>query len=161
MSTSEEDSANSIENRLTSTSGFNLDNYKWSTLLPLIGGGFYVAPVIVGDSEKYRVGYGFHNTYLFVFEQGGIVAAVTFLYLLYTTIRKLNRVRKVGVSTDSAFAIAALSYILASLPVYLAGQIFWMGHDSGHFNAFLIIVMLLALRPTKVALIPRNAPAYS
>jgi hypothetical protein len=134
---------------LNSTSGFNLDNYKWSTLLPLIGGGFYVTPMIVGDSESYsyRVGYGFHNTYLFVFEQDGIFAALAFLYLLYAIIRKLNFLRNVGVAADRAFAIAALSYMLASLPVYLAGQIFWKGFDTGHFNAFLLIVLLIALRP--------------
>jgi hypothetical protein len=138
---------NSVENRLASISRFDLDNYKWSTLMPLIGGGFYVVPMIDGASERYRVGYGFHNTYIFAFEQGGIFAAVAFLYLLYAIIRKLNRVRNVGAAADRAFAIAALSYMLASLPVYLAGQIFWMGFNTGNFNAFLLIVLLIALRP--------------
>jgi len=145
-----EGSHNSIENRLTSVFRLNLDNYKWSTLMPLIGGGFYVAPTIEGSYERYRVGYGFHNTYLFAFEQGGILAAIVFLYFLYAIIRKLNRVRKVGAAADRAFAIAALSYMLASLPIYLAGQIFWMGFESGHFNAFLLIVLLIASRPTVV-----------
>jgi O-antigen ligase len=132
--------------------------------MPLIGGGFYVVPIIDGPSERYRVGYGFHNTYIFGFEQGGIFAAVTFLYFLYAIIRKLYRVRNVGTAADRAFSIAALSYMLASLPVYLAGQIFWMGFETGHFNAFLLIVLLIALRPVvmtagKSAMqIPR--PAY-
>lgn len=142
-----EHSGNSIENRLASIFWFDLDNYKWKKFMPFIGGGFYVAPTIAGSSERYRVGYGFHNTYLFAFEQGGILAAVAFLYFLYAIIRKLNRVRNVGVGLDRAFATAALSYMLASLPVYLAGQIFWMGFGSGNFNAFLLIVVLIALRP--------------
>jgi O-antigen ligase len=164
LSTIEEDSANSIENRLDSTSGFNLDNYKWSSLMPLIGGGFYVAPSIRGATEMYRVGYGIHNTYLFVFEQAGIFAAVAFIYFLYAIIRKLYRVRNLGTAADRAYAIAALSYMLASLPVYLAGQIFWMGFETGHFNAFLLIVLLIALRPAVMtagkSTITMRSPAY-
>lgn len=142
---------NSIENRLSSVDQFDLDNYKWSTLMPLIGGGFYVVPVSAGTADRYRVGYGIHNTYLFPFEQGGVIAMIAFLNFLYVIIRKLNRVRKHGIAADRTYALAALSYILASLPVYLAGQVFWMGHDSGHFNSFLILVLLIAVRFTKPA----------
>lgn len=145
-----EGSHNSIENRLTSVFRLNLDNYRWSTLMPFIGGGFYVVPTIEGSYERYRVGYGFHNTYLFAFEQGGILAAIAFLYFLYAIIRKLNHVRKVSAAADRAFSIAALSYMLASLPIYLAGQVFWIGFGSGHFNTFLLIVLLIASRPTVV-----------
>lgn len=141
-------SYNNIGSRLTSIFAFDLDSYVWSNLMPFIGGGFYVAPIIDGDIERYRVGYGFHNTYLFAFEQGGIFAAMAFLFFLYAVIRKLNRVRMTaGNSVDRAFAIAALAYILASLPVYLAGQIFWIGFETGHFNTFLLIVLFIALRP--------------
>jgi len=146
-----ENSGNSIENRLSSIFWFDLDSYEWRTWMPLIGGGFYVAPRIYGSSVNYRVGYGFHNTYLFAFEQGGILAAMAFLCFLYAVIRKLNRVRNVGAAADRVFAIAALSYMLASLPVYFAGQIFWMGFETVHFNAFLLIVLLIALRPVVLA----------
>lgn len=142
-----EGSGNSIENRLASIFWFDLDKYKWGAVMPLIGAGFYVAPTIDGNSENYRVGYGFHNTYLFALEQGGILALAAFFYFLYKTIRNLNLVRKVGAASDHAFAIAALSYILASLPLYLAGQIFWMGFGTGHFNALILIVLLIASKP--------------
>jgi hypothetical protein len=146
-----EDTGNSIKSRLTSIFRFDMDSYKWSTYMPFIGGGFYVTPTINRGVERYRVGYGAHNSYLFAFEQGGVFVAIAFLYMLYAIIRKLNFVRKSGETIDRPFAIAALSYMLASLPIYLAGQVFWMGFGSGHFNVFLIIVLLLASRPTKVA----------
>jgi hypothetical protein len=69
-----------------------------------------------------------------------------------------------GTAADRAYAIAALSYMLASLPVYLAGQIFWMGFETGHFNAFLLIVLLIALRPAVMtagkSTITMRSPAY-
>ena len=145
-----EHSRNSIEKRLASAFWFDIGNYKWSTLMPLIGGGFYVAPTTNGSAEKYRIGFGVHNTYLFAFEQGGIFALMAFLYFLYAIIRNLNRVRRKGSAVDRALAIATLSYMLASLPAYLAGQVFWMGFGSGHFNALLLIVLLIALRPSAI-----------
>jgi hypothetical protein len=118
--------------------------------MPLIGSGFYVAPAQEGSLYRYRVGYGIHNTFLFPLEQGGLSAAILFIVFLIATMRKLNGVRRHGLESDRALAIAALSYMLASLPAYLGGQIFWVGFGTGHFNALLVIVLLLAVRPVKV-----------
>jgi hypothetical protein len=138
---------------------FDLGEYKWSALMPLIGAGFYVAPRSDGGSaQTYRIGYGVHNTYLFPFEQGGIVAFIAFLIFLYGLLFRLNRVRKVGRGSDQLLAIAALAYMLASLPAYLAGQIFWVGFGTGHFNTFLLIVLLSAVRRTRMLSVLSHRP---
>lgn len=145
-----ERTGNSIESRLSLMFRFDVNRYKWGYLMPLIGSGFYVAPAQEGSLYRYRVGYGIHNTFLFPLEQGGLSAAILFIVFLIATMRKLNGVRRHGLESDRALAIAALSYMLASLPAYLGGQIFWVGFGTGHFNALLVIVLLLAVRPVKV-----------
>jgi hypothetical protein len=107
---------NSIVNRLTLALRFDPDDYSWATVLPLIGGGFYVAPKLHGTTEVYRIGYGVHNSYLFPLEQGGLFALLAFLLFLAVIIRKLNWMKNSRVLSDRALAIAVLSYMLASLP---------------------------------------------
>lgn len=145
---------NSVANRLQLAFKFDMDQYKWSSIMLLVGGGFYVAPVMYNAGELYRVDYGIHNTFLFPLEQGGALAAVAFLYFLYAVLTKLYRVANRHKGVDRALAVAVLSYLLASLPAYMAGQIFWMGFGSGHFNTCIVLVILLALRETRAAPTP-------
>lgn len=137
---------NSANNRVLLALDFNLDDYKWGSIMPLVGAGFYVAPRLEGNSENYRVGYGVHNTYLFPFEQGGTAVAVLFVMFLSSSIRGLSMMTKQAFGARRALAVALLAYLLASLPAYLAGQIFWMGFETAHFNVCIVLVLLIALK---------------
>lgn len=150
-----EGSHNSIANRLSKIFTFEFGKYKWGMLMPLIGGGFYTVPVGDEYSERYRVGYGIHNSYLFPLEQGGLFAFFAYLIFLIVVIKKLNWLRRTKKGVDRALAVAALSYMLALLPAFLAGPLIWIG-GTGNFNALFIIFLLVAIRSTKM---PSNGQA--
>lgn len=149
---------NGASNRLLLGLDFNLDDYKWGAIMPLMGGGFYVVPRLEGATDNYRVGYGVHNTYLFPFEQGGLAVAVLFLMFLSSSIRGLGRVAKHAVGARRALAVALLAYLLASLPAYFAGQIFWMGFETVHFNACIVLMVLIALKAPSDTFEPEAVP---
>ena len=142
---------NSVVSRLGVSSSFSLERYKWGSIMPVVGGGFYVAPTIHGNVDKYRVGYGTHNTYLFAFEQGGIVVFVLFLFFLYSSFSRLFMVRKYGTPIDKEFASAVLAYLAASLVVFMVGQTFWQGFGSVNFNTFIVLIVMFASRSTSVS----------
>ena len=129
---------------------YNIEAYEWQGWrIPFIGAGFYVAPHTRGDVLDYRVGYGIHNSYLFSLEQGGLGATVLFILFLIVLLRSLkNAVRYSGNQTDIAMAKGARAFLHALLIVMLPGQVFWYGFGSINFNAYILIVFLLALRRT-------------
>jgi len=141
---SSEGTHNSIDSRLGLVFRFNMDQYKWGTIMPLIGGGFYVVPVVEG---LYRVGYGIHNNYLFAFEQGGMFALFAFIYLLYASITKLHKITKFGAGVDRGFSIAILAYLLALLPISLVGQTFWLGFGTVNINTFIVLLLMISVMP--------------
>ena len=81
QSIEEDDNKNSIVSRMLYFVNFDISSYSYNGILvPIIGGGFYVAPV----NGEYRIGYGFHNIYIFSLEQSGLIGII--FYLLFIKI---------------------------------------------------------------------------
>ena len=129
---------------------YDIQYYEWQGWrIPFIGAGFYVAPQMRGNALHYRVGYGVHNSYLFSLEQGGLGALILFIVFLIVLLRSLkNTVRYAGNQTDIAMAKGARAFLHALLIVMLPGQVFWYGFGSINFNAYIMVVFLLAMKRT-------------
>lgn len=139
---------NSIISRLLLFKDFDISEYRWHGIsVPLIGAGFYVAPVYENDTPFYRVDYGFHNIYLFPLEQAGIIGIILFLLFLTITVKGLNRIRRSTVTTDKVLACAMLSFIIAVLIVGVTGQIFWLGFGTVNFNTYIVLMLSIAVMP--------------
>ena len=140
------DSQNSILSRVVPS--FPINAYMFDGLLvPFIGAGFYVAPVNDEfDSLRYRVGYGIHNSYLFAFEQGGSLVFVLFILFLIFSIRYLNRGRKSRSLVDRQFALALSAYMAFLLVNAFAGQAFWRGFETGNYNTYVVLLLVIATR---------------
>lgn len=142
---------NSIGSRMSVSRRLPLDAYKWEgASMPLIGAGFYVAPIYDTGSPHYRVDYGVHNIYLFVFEQAGAVGALLFVAFLANALKGFGRIRMSAVPADRLLAGALLAFLAASLIVGFAGQIFWRGFGTVNFNNYLILMLMIALRPVNL-----------
>jgi len=141
--------SNSIEVRMNAIGKFSLDSYKEGNLLPLIGGGFYVAPMSYGGSRYYyRVDYGIHSIYLFPLEQAGVIGIILFIWFLFVSAKGLLYKIKEQHPTDQDFAKAFLAYFIAALIAGIGGHNFWQGFGSGNFNTFFMISLLIALIPS-------------
>lgn len=140
------DSPNSILDRLMIQ--YSIDQYMLDGLpVPFVGAGFGVAPVDDGmGSLHYRVGYGIHNSYLFAFEQGGIMAFVLFLVFLYCAVRCLNRTLKSRMAIDRQFALGLSAYMAFLLANAFAGQAFWRGFDTANFNTYVVLLLMMVTR---------------
>ena len=137
---------NSLEARLLKFTEFKLASYMWNGApVPFIGAGFYVAPVYDSGFAKYRVGYGFHNAYLFAFEQGGAAALVLFIAFLISCWQYLGRARRSlsGAAVDFVNAITAV--FVATLVIAMVGHGFWFG-STMHFSFYLLTLYLIAGR---------------
>ena len=130
--------------------GKNADLYEWQGWrLPVFGGGFYAVPRLQADGELYyRRGYGIHNVYAFPLEQGGVVAFVLFFGFLIACFKDLRKMTKLPGSEDQAFALGAWVFFLALLIVAWGGQVFWRGFGTENFNAYILVLLVLATKRT-------------
>lgn len=132
------DERQSIIGRLTFYDIFHLSDYDYGILMPICGSGFYVSP----RNGIYRIGYGFHNNYIFSFEQMGILGLIFFIMLLFRTIRLSHKYR-----FTNELSLPVCSLVLAYLILNFAGQTFWHGFGNGEINTLLIFIMALSVEP--------------
>lgn len=138
---------NTITARVTNILNFPFSSYKAGYLLPVIGGGFYVAPRDLGTGWTYRVDYGYHDIYWFAFEQAGILGLFLFLYFLVRYLKRIKSCLSAGEGAEIQFSSAAFAYMVASLVAGIGGHNFWEGFGSGNFNTGLLLVLLIAIMP--------------
>jgi len=141
---------NTLSERITLTF-YKLSLYRWQgAAIPFIGAGLYIAPHTYASGYHYfRVDYGVHNLYLFAFEQGGLAAFILFFIFLFACRKSLKTMRKYyDNDTDKAFADGMYAFFYAIIIVGMAGQVFWMGFGTENFNAYLLILFALAIKPT-------------
>jgi hypothetical protein len=129
-------------------------DYFYGASLPLLGAGFYVAPVIVeygargafsGDhGETYRIGYGVHNMYLFPLEQGGVLALILFVVFLLSVHRSLKRVCKEASTVTKGLAIGTRAFFYAMLVMGVGGQVFWNYEGNGNLLVYLILTFMIS-----------------
>lgn len=131
-----EDGNNSLDSRLNWFKSFNMDVYEHGGIsMPFIGAGFYVASV----NGFYRIGYGFHNNYIFAFEQIGLIGLLIWLFWSYSSLRLIWANRN-----DNILASPLFVYYISLLIIGITGQIFWRGFGNANMNTFIIIMMVLA-----------------
>lgn len=141
----ENNKSNSISSRITIFEEFELGSYvEDGILLPFFGGGFYVAPT----NGNYRIGYGFHNIYIFAFEQSGVFGLILFISFLASASKYLFKglisfSSRKG-SLEYVFLAATLSYLISEIIVGLAGHSFWRGFATNNFNTLRILILILA-----------------
>lgn len=144
VSQEDEHSANSIENRVLLFEDFDMQSYaKGGAFVPYFGGGFYVAP----RNNGFRVGYGFHNIYVFPFEQAGILGVVFFYLFIRASLRglwKSKRIVKNKISYEYMFLLSVISYWVASLLIGVAGHTFWRGFATNNLNTLRILTLVIA-----------------
>lgn len=145
--------SNSIMERLQigegNIQGYTLELYQWQGwLLPLIGGGFYVVPHTLSSSLHYRVGYGIHNGYLFPLEQGGVLAFVLFIAFLVICFKQLRIMKCSMIHQDASFAMGMWLYFVILLLRNWVGSPFWLSVGSENFGTFLVLLIILACKPT-------------
>ncbi len=142
-------SANGLANRLLAVIHFPLSTYAAGALVLAIGGGFYVAPVVINGVDLYRIDYGLHSFYLFPLEQGGVLAFTLFIYFIISSFRHLQISRNTRNSTDRNFANATFAYFVATLVAGIGGHNFWQGFGSGNVNTLILLIVMLALNPSR------------
>lgn len=144
---------NSAEERFSALLYFDTSRYKWNgAIVPFIGAGFYVAPIYEDSIVEYRVGYGLHNIYLFVFEQAGLIGLILFLTFLAYALKGLFRIRASTSEVDALLACALTVFLVAEMASGVFGQVFWRGFGTSNFNTYLILILMLALTPTECPL---------
>jgi len=131
--------------------------YRWqSWRLPFFGGGFYAVPYFKNGELYYQRGFGFHNAYFFAFEQGGILAFLLFMAFLIVAFRDLVRMVKHGMPEDRAFALGMLVFMIAFLPILWGGQVFWRGFGTENCNAYIVLLLVLAVTSSNPVATPRQ-----
>jgi len=152
-----EGSDNGMKARMLKFSDFTLQEYMWhGALVPFIGAGFYVAPTFQSGTPSYRVGYGYHNAYLFAFEQGGVAAFVLLIAFLISCWRYLARARRLFTGPGEFFVNALMAVFVATLVVAMVGHGFWFG-STMHFSFYLLTLYLIAGNiPPNDAMCSRN-----
>ncbi len=132
---------NSIVSRALYAANFGLTKYDEHTLLPIIGGGFYVAPV----EGNARIGYGFHNIYFFIFEQSGFIGVLLFLVFIISFLKKGLRFLNIEYEdTYYWFILAVVAYMVSSLILGWAGHTFWRGFATSNFNTLRVLLLVVA-----------------
>lgn len=106
---------------------YDLSLYSWQgPKMFLFGGGFYVVPHLIDSTLKYRVGYGVHNSYLFPFEQGGIVMFIFSLILYYSIWKRIIQ-KSYCSDVNSVLLRAGRAYFLFQmLSGFVGGNTIWM-----------------------------------
>lgn len=113
-------------------------------LVPVFGGGFYVAPL----NGAFRIGYGWHNIFIFAIEQSGIIGLVLFVKFIKKGYKGLNaNYKKLNDSlVEKKFVFAVIIIFMAMFILGLSGaHTFWEGFSTGNFNLFRLVLIMLAL----------------
>lgn len=155
-----DESANDIEDRIALFQNFNLDHYeKEGLFVPLVGGGFYVAP----KDGIYRIGYGFHNIYLFALEQAGLIGLILFLIFIAITLKKLLTFQKGQqlLTYEKLFILAISSYFIGQLIIGISGHTFWSGFGTNNFNSLRLIVLVVATTIEVTQINEKQGRAYN
>lgn len=155
-------SENVTFNRFVNMSDINVDNsvlgrlnlfliwfYRFSEyayngfFVPFIGGGFYVAPM----NGSYRIGFGWHNIYLFVVEQAGIFGLVLFYSFIKKVLNTLRanykQLKKHTVEHWFVFSVRVIFISIIIIGIFGAHS-FWNGFSTGNFNSFRLVLIILA-----------------
>lgn len=142
ISLEEDNHHDSIVNRIFLFKDFDFEKYDHGYVMPFIGAGFYVAPI----SGNARIGYGFHNIYLFAFEQSGIIGVILFILFIYVSIKILREgLRDLDKNSLSYWFVAVVyAYFVASLIVGISGHSFWSGFSTSNFNNLRILLLVFA-----------------
>jgi len=110
--------------------------------LPFFGGGFYVAPM----KGVYRIGYGWHNIFIFAIEQSGIIGLWLFWHFIKRSYNELKK-RLPLMDKESPqywFAFGAFYSFIAMLIIgILGGHSFWRGFSTGNLNTFRILLLII------------------
>lgn len=130
-----ENTSGSISSRIFYYKDFDMSKYDYGILMPLIGSGFYISPI----EGKYRIGYGFHNNYIFAFEQLGFLGLVLFLIFLFTYISSYRKCR------SNFLFVVFFPFVLALSIVSFSGQSFWRGFGTGNINTLIVLLMALSV----------------
>jgi len=146
-----EDTYYSVESRLMMFKNFRIEGYTYSKALPFVGAGFYVAPVGEKGLARYRVGYGFHNAYLFAFEQGGAIAFILFILFLRSVWRYLQIGRHFNDGKEQDFSCAIFAIFIVILFVGFVGLGFWYGSTMNLYIYLLLLYLLAGPSSGKVA----------
>ena len=118
-----------------------------------VGGGFYVVPEKKGskwevskEKNKYRIGYGNHNIFLFPLEQAGLGAFLASIWLWYSIAKGLKKRSKslTGSGFIPSFATSMWVYFVALVIVGLGGQVFWLGFGTEHFTIYQLLMFIMA-----------------
>jgi hypothetical protein len=139
-----EEGSNSVENRINIYRDFFNYDYVYSDYMPVIGVGYGVAPINTSSGAKYRIGYGFHNSYFKNLEQGGIVAFTLFFVFLYRIYKELKKRIHSSLLVERSLSMAALSFFFAALVVSWVGVGPWY---SG-VGIFYLTLVLISVKPT-------------
>ena len=132
----ENDSESSIVTRMEMFKSFSYNDYDYKIMMPFLGSGFYVSP----KKGVFRVGYGFHNNYLFAFEQMGIIGFVMFLLFLFNVLKGSYN----SLDNNDVGRIM-FSYSLMLCIANVTGQIFWQGFGTCDMNTLTVYLMALAV----------------
>lgn len=110
--------------------------------MPVVGAGFYVAPI----HGSFRIGYGWHNIFIFAIEQSGIFGFFFFIKFLKKTHKILNLQigRLSSISEESiVFSSKIIFYAIIIMGVFGAHS-FWLGFATGNFNTLRLLLFLLS-----------------
>lgn len=147
----ESDSHNSFEGRVNYFFVWfdRFTSYVYNgVLVPLFGGGFYVAPM----SGSYRIGYGWHNIFIFAVEQAGVIGLVLFSKFIKKGYNELNDKFKSLENNliERKFVFAVLIIFIGIFVLGISGaHTFWEGFSTGNFNLFRLVLVMLALSNLK------------
>lgn len=143
----ESGSHNSIEGRLRYVFEwfYRFGSYVYYGLfVPLFGAGFYVAPM----NGVFRIGYGWHNIFIFAIEQAGVIGLLFFLNFIKKGYKALNNRYKTlkDLSVEKEFVFAVLVIFIGIFLFGISGaHTFWEGFSTGNFNLFRLVLIMLAL----------------
>jgi len=118
-------------------------NYAYNGIfMPFSGAGFYVAPI----DNFYRIGYGWHNSLIFVFEQAGILGLIYFINFISKTNKSLIIHKDLVKNHNMYVFIFSIKVIFVSMIILsLTGaHTFFLGFATGNFNLLRIFLLLMA-----------------
>ncbi|GJM61499.1 O-antigen ligase family protein [Persicobacter diffluens] len=134
---------NSISDRVNLIDEFDISKYHDNGhFLPFFGGGIFVAP----RDGKFRIGYGFHNIYVYVFEQSGVVGFLIFLTFIAHTIKGLiiNVIANRSDAVTYFFVISVLCFFISQLITGVSAHSWWRGFATNDMNTLRLIILLIA-----------------